>query len=335
MRRDLIDGEKTVFAIIVNPRDGVPFVAIKTDHSGVLEYSDVSINRVDTGDVEGVGEFEDDAGSVHNFSSVISGYPRVHTHDGVKTKFSGTGTVLYTALCTAAAMESDRRLAIYVTTSGAGISSGVGRSELAYHWWDLAKSRYGLATEVSGKVTKTLKNQKLVVSPFIASEMEGLLIDALAASLSVSRSSLSVKGASFQASGSMTYTGKADVYTYQRATDKHLVAITTNQIVSEASEFDEGLVDSVDVEALAAMNMTVFSKSSLFWSIVSIAKKAGVASSYINDMIERQRAGVDAEAAARGVERRSNPQPDARRVADRLRALRSDLGWDAFDDEAS
>ena len=144
----------SVFGLLVNPRSGELLLA-----AFVGGYCNI---RLPDGLMAGSGHFdpiERYSVSGFPFSTMATGYPRVHTPEGVQVEGGGFGTVLYSALC----------LASHINWIGGpvspqlplnGIYDGISsmpdwRSASAEAWWSAAKMRFDLAYEVMATNTVT------------------------------------------------------------------------------------------------------------------------------------------------------------------------------------
>jgi hypothetical protein len=123
-----------VLGFVVNPKTKQPLI-VCTDG----EY--VSIRSLDDGTLfvkEGVGYPSNE----HEAAADATGYPRVHTPQGVTSKGGGYGTALYTGLCLGAWQVYWDRAKIGMSKTGQGISSAESdRSREASRWWDAAHDR--------------------------------------------------------------------------------------------------------------------------------------------------------------------------------------------------
>lgn len=143
------------FGLIVNPRDGRPYVARLLDGDDTYIYdlnaaSGLDMHAVGHGYFD-IGDPDDDVG----LPAFATGFPRVHTPDGVFGRHGeGRGTVLYTALAMAAALDHDGELRLVRPRQHApGICSGdAHRSAAADRWWRNAVRRFGLADEVETEI---------------------------------------------------------------------------------------------------------------------------------------------------------------------------------------
>lgn len=127
----------TVIGVVVNPKTKQPLLACTDgDYVSIRSLEDVGLF-----DKLGVGYHSEN----HERATDVTGYPRVHTPDGVKTKGGGYGTALYTALCVGAWQVYEGRARIGMRGDKPGISSAEDdRSRAASRWWEAAVSS-GLA----------------------------------------------------------------------------------------------------------------------------------------------------------------------------------------------
>ena len=133
---------KTFLGFVVNPRDQEP-VSASTDgrHVAVRSLlSDPPLAAIGRGYYDMTSYGESDA------AERATGYPRVHTPDGVTPRGAGYGTCLYTALALAAYLQENHGLRLQTKTRGEGIcSESENRSPSADAWWDRAVDK-GLAS---------------------------------------------------------------------------------------------------------------------------------------------------------------------------------------------
>lgn len=135
--------------VIINPKTFEPCLPfkVKDKHKTFAFYTPDTKNTGDVFRVMGRGYFDDANGDAYDTSS--SGYPRVHTPDGVRVLRKGYGTVLYTTLCLAATLEEMGELTIKdIEPSARGISSNSERSNSAKAWWKQARE-LGLTFQTS------------------------------------------------------------------------------------------------------------------------------------------------------------------------------------------
>jgi len=149
----------TMVGIVVNPKTCEPLISF-TDG----DYQSIRSLHVDTL-LEKVGRGFHSTG--HESASVATGYPRVHTPEGVTEKGGGYGTALYTALCLGAHLVDEDLIEISMSTKGGGICSAEeDRSHAASHWWNASRRR-GLTKEQIEEETEEEReeNVELAVDP--------------------------------------------------------------------------------------------------------------------------------------------------------------------------
>lgn len=132
---------------VLNPKTNLPCPVYK-ERTRTVDVYDPATN-----DKQGMGYFDNGNDGAEYSASEASGFPRVHTPSGVKTRRAGYGTVLYTGLCLAAKLEDRGYLKIDTRVAGAGISSNESRSNDAEAWWSAARNDFDLAysVEVEGE----------------------------------------------------------------------------------------------------------------------------------------------------------------------------------------
>jgi len=130
---------RTTLGLIINPKTKEPVLAT-TDGSYIGIRSlrqDTLLRKLGTGYLS---DSREDA-------SVATGYPRVHTPEGVATSGSGYGTALYSAICDGAHLDFRKLVDISHWGRGDGICSDTkDRSGYADRWWAAALKR-GLTEE--------------------------------------------------------------------------------------------------------------------------------------------------------------------------------------------
>lgn len=133
--------DEVFLGCVLNPKTNAP--------CSVYKYKSRSVKVFNTEDVEEGNGYYDrgDHGSEYT-ASEESGFPRVHTPSGVKTRKAGYGTVLYTGLCLGAKLEEAGFLELATQIAGAGISSNENRSSAADAWWTAARDDFDLVYEV-------------------------------------------------------------------------------------------------------------------------------------------------------------------------------------------
>jgi hypothetical protein len=142
--------------IIINPKTFEPCLPFKVSS---LKKSFGFYAGTDLSKRMGQGYFYDATGDKYDTSN--SGFPRVHTPDGVRVERQGYGTVLYTTMCLAATLNEMRELRIPDIVSAQGISSNEHRSRAADSWWRKAREMqlvYSVDYETSGGATQPESN---------------------------------------------------------------------------------------------------------------------------------------------------------------------------------
>lgn len=274
-----------VFAILVNPRDA-------TLHHGFLDYNKVKLYSLDNTH-QGQGYFND-GNSKYRVASDVTGLPRVHTPSGVREGGTGLGTVLYTALCTAAHLRFENVLGFEADVDGDGISSQEGtRSKSAEAWWENAKERYGLAHLVEGEVEEEFdrcfsRGIREWVEQALANSLEG------AASVDVDHYELC-------AGGTANILAQADAYPWENATKRHLVVALYrgDESAEEPEATDPGAWELVSREALVSANLAEFAGSRdegmravLGW-LLAFGKAGGLSARELDLLRLRAAYGVD------------------------------------------
>lgn len=191
---------------VLNPKTNCPCPVYK-EKTRTVEVYDPALD-----DKEGSGYFDNgDHGASHS-ASEASGFPRVHTPSGVKTRKAGYGTVLYTGLCLAAKLEDAGHLTIDTKVTGAGVSSNENRSSSAKAWWSAAKDTFDLAysVEVEGEEEEEEYEETLTSSRAI-SKLRETLESLLEPDGDLDIDKVVVKGTLTKSSAS-----EADVYPYDR-----------------------------------------------------------------------------------------------------------------------
>jgi hypothetical protein len=144
-------------AIVVNPKTGEPFFCVSdiVDKRPVRDFDIRDFN----GGLQGSGYFETSKDDSYYASAKATGYPRVHTPQGVRKQGVGNGTCLYVAGACAVTVRHDREydnlsLSEWNLNTGVsfderrtGVSSTQERSAKASTWWSKA-IKAGLAKEV-------------------------------------------------------------------------------------------------------------------------------------------------------------------------------------------
>lgn len=211
--RVAVVANKTQFlGCVLNPKTNLPCPVYK-DKSRTVEVYDPALDQK-----EGDGYFDHGDHGADYTASEKSGFPRVHTPSGVKTRKAGYGTVLYTGLCLAAKLEDAGHLKIDTQVAGAGISSNANRSNAADAWWSAAKGEFDLvySVEIEGEEEEEEEEYEETLSSTRAiSRLRETLENLLEPDGDLDIDEVIVKGTLKK----MVSTGasEADVYPYDRA----------------------------------------------------------------------------------------------------------------------
>lgn len=287
---------ETIFALLVNPRNGEPLYAELS-----ADREDVTIRTLD--DTErGTGTFHD-YGAKYSLSERITELPRAHTPDGVTEKGTGLGTVLYGALCAAAHREYEGKLRVKVGISGNGISSNEHRSKFASEWWKNARERYGLAERVKGCAEDEFEDTYGVSE----SEAEGIV----ASSMGIDPDELHLTNwdERIGASGTADRCGiEADALRYARVEHHGIVLAFIDPGVAMWSEVTEEDIDSAEsLDGILAVNLgvlhdrtryTAAEASAIAESLIGIAGNDGATERQLDAMRARYALGLDIDDAA-------------------------------------
>lgn len=190
---------------VLNPKTNLPCPVYK-EKTRTVDIYDPALN-----DKQGSGYFDNGEDSQYS-ASEASGFPRVHTPDGVKTRRAGYGTVLYTGLCLSAKLEDAGHLSLGTSIAGAGISSNGRRSRAASAWWSAAKDEFDLAysVDVEGEEEEE-EYEETIHSSRSISKLRETLENLLEPEGNLSIGSVTVSGTLGK-----TTVGEADVYPYDR-----------------------------------------------------------------------------------------------------------------------
>lgn len=297
----------TTLGVLVNPRTGEPCEVFADDKGNVVIVSF-------DGTTLGKGYF-DSGNSSYAVSEEITGYPRVHTPDGVTEKGAGWGTCLYTGLCLASYLATGRVIDMQEARANSGQDGGISsmsedadgessRSPYADAWWRAAVQDYGLAEEYSRdiekEVTDTWEDRGRDADPDIEHLVESTTGNTVTQIL---RYNVSVE---YEYMDSVELT--AEAYPYANALAKNLV-------LAEAVDdrFETGSVPftqharetlikrlrPVSLEAILALNVGVLHERDdaldAFYRVLDLAEMAGATRDDIRALKRRFEEAVDVE----------------------------------------
>jgi hypothetical protein len=194
--------------LVINPKTKRPVLATTDgDYVGIR-----SIEQANVLEQLGRGYHS----SSYEAAEKATGYPRVHTPEGVGKKGQGYGTTLYTALCLGAELAWEEKIEISMTGSGRGISSdSEDRSAAASRWWEAAHDRGLTDQEVVEGESEREEYVKLDVSP---SELEGCLTGVEGEITYVNEVNVDIE----KPAEDRTF----DYYTYKSATEHKLIPLS-------------------------------------------------------------------------------------------------------------
>lgn len=220
-----------IAAIVVNPKTGVPFFCVSDMHDDVERPSHDYEIRDFNGANQGTGYFETNRSSDYYVSAKKTGYPRIHTPQGVRQEGVGNGTCLYVAGACAVEVLEKREYedlpqigwnlvtGVNYDDRKSGISSTQDRSVKASKWWRKAV-KVGLAEEVE---IQSVKEHTINDCTYGESAREGI-----EAGFGVSIEGHEKDELSLCADGTY-YEGEevfANVLEYERAYEQNLVLAT-------------------------------------------------------------------------------------------------------------
>jgi len=198
---------------VLNPKTNLPCPVYK-EKMRTVDVFDPLLE-----DKEGLGYFDNGDHGANYSASEKSGFPRVHTPTGVKTRKAGYGTVLYTGLCLAAKLEDAGHLKIATQVAGAGISSNENRSNAAEAWWSAAKNEFDLAYSVDvGGVEETEDfNESYHSGTETGRRVVKAVREILAARDALPEGDLDIDSVIVSGTVAKEGSGEADVYPYDRS----------------------------------------------------------------------------------------------------------------------
>jgi hypothetical protein len=310
------------FGILINPRNGHPLIA--------EQFVGKRVYILDmAGDRAGESYFEtsrrktvQSGSSGYSFSSMATGYPRVHTPGGVETKGGGYGTVLYSALCLASHLDWAGVRSFVLEPEGIydGISSMTGhRSDDAERWWNAAKVDYNLAYEIEAENPFVDENDRVYESCDVY-EYRMLAASNMVVAWRALLGGAKLEGAR---SNEWGYDARGDGKRTTPANRKALVNMNLTLLTREQFQFFMGLAveSKATQKELDGMQHRFKTQTDISWKF---AAKRPTASGYLDGGLTWQASGQTQEGLSRAAE-----MPEE---YERLAQERADLGWPFMDD---
>ena len=333
--------------ITINPKTGVPAFVFQRDESNaptiIFTVDDSAKGMV----YQGSGYFDD---GEYRKATELTGYPRVHTPNGVFEKGMGYGTCLYTGLACTAYQNSQNSGAArwFRGTPGAGeegiSSEETSRSAEADKWWGSAVE-HGLATQVSGDVEEEVEDVE-VDNDYARQSLDGYDdIDVSYASAYVSGTKTTevddVNVLTFENVERASLVGAIfDLSSVEE--DEHTMDVPRSSlglyihgpVADWAERMDPELVDLVDAKALGACNLMGLPEE-VFWLLAKLVYNDGGRERVAEQMLIRWRASVDPniDPGAWGIAGQYVPNAaEIERALEETLETRHELGWDQLAD---
>jgi hypothetical protein len=310
-----------IYGIVVNPKSAEP-VIVKP------ELSYVNIYRLAGGQLqlEGEGYFDKKDGGI----AEATGYPRVHTPDGVRSRGTGTGVCLYTGLCLTAHLVHEgviqHRVGPY---TGDGISSDEHREPPAEEWWE-ANTERGLTERGHYEIEHEVPFQGEDISDLadessVAEYLEVHSVDYISATASgVRMEPEAVDG---------------NTYPFDSAFEHNLVAVSFK--ANQHEDFGKACAEQVttndvDLAAILALNLSGASPD-FYEGLQLVLRQEGASQDQLQNFRLRWLAASASGKGHRAGWLASQLSPNAADVEAAVRegeALRKTLGWDRLADVA-
>lgn len=309
---------RTTLGLIINPKTKEPVLAT-TDGSyvGIRSLRQESLLRK-----LGTGYLSDNSED----ASVATGYPRVHTPEGVTTSGMGYGTALYSAICDGAHLDRGRHIELshWSRASGDGICSDTkDRSGYADRWWSAAL-KLGLTEEHVEEEEERDENVDLDLEPGDLScvETEGKIVYVNKVNVDIEK----------------TTEKTFDTFSYESLIEHHLVAaeivVDLPGVINDDADLyvlwrtvleDPDLIIDTHEVPLLALDVRGLSEDAV--SLLSLAYLAsGQSDGAVDDLRNRWSRNLDPDArSGQGRLFKVNGMADvleARRIS----------GWDALSD---
>lgn len=274
---------RTTLGLIVNPKTKEPVLAT-TDGSyiGIRSLRQESLlKKLGTGYLS---DNQEDA-------SYATGFPRVHTPDGVTTGGMGYGTALYSAICDGAHLDFKKRVEISHWGRGDGICSDTkDRSGAADRWW-AAALKIGLTEEHIEEEEEREEDVELDLEPSDLScvRTEGKIVYVNKVSVDLEK----------------TTEKTFDTYSYESLVGHHLVAaeivVELPDVITSGSDLyalwqavleDPDLIIDTNDVALLALDVRGLSEDAV--SLLSLAYLAnGQSDATVDDLQNRWSRNLD------------------------------------------
>jgi len=302
------------FGILINPKTGRP-VLLKQRESYRVRLLELD------GSMAGEGYFETERykrasdGNSYSFSTMATGYPRVHTPSGVQVRGGGYGTVLYSALCLASHLDWAGVREFFLEREGIydGVSSmPKHRSPSAEAWWSSAKVDFNLAYEISA-ANPFRAEDRLVYEPCDVYEYR-----MLAASNMVVAWRAAPGDIQYDRPDEWAYDDRGNGKRSLSANRKAVVNMNVSGLTRSQFMFFMGLASGAKAtnKELAGMEHRFDTKTDISWKF---AAKRPTASGYLDGGLTWQASGQTQEGLSRAAE-----MPEE---YERLAQERADLGW--------
>ena len=318
------------FGILINPKDGHPLIAEQFLGARVylVEINFSRFYRVGDSYFETARQ-KMALNTSYSFSTMATGYPRVHTPGGVDTKGGGYGTVLYSALCLASHLDWAGVRSFDLEREGIydGISSMPGyRTEDAERWWNAAMVDYNLAYEIEAAnpfldEDPLFQHYNTVHEPCDIYEYRMLAASNMVVAWRALPKRAELEGAR---SNEWGYDTRGDGKRTAPANRKALVNMNLTRLTREQFQFFMGLAmeSKATQKELAGMQHRFDTKTDISWKF---AAKRPTASGAVHEGLTWQASGQTQEGLSRAAE-----MPEE---YERLAQERADLGWPFMGDD--
>ncbi len=258
--------------------------------------------------IEGEGYLDGgDMGAEYLNATKVSGFPRAHTPEGVRSEGRGFGTCLYTGLVLlATAIEDDEIYpgVVRFPGSGYGICSDEDtRKRAASDWWEAAVNR-DLAQQESGSVdgsdnTSTETVEDVDLSDYVPSRRWSAVLNEVSDAVHEysdgwSPSDIRIRGDLEREVPGEDAEVTADYYTLDSAEKHKLVVVreTREGMLMEWGKDPNIVADAYYKDVILALNV-VDQSPILVGKLAAGARAAGATEAEVTAMIMRNRYGID------------------------------------------